>query len=126
MAHPVDIYVGARFRSLRTMRSLSQTEIAEKLGVSFQQVQKYEKGTNRISASKLYKISQILNVQPNYFFEGLRDGEAEADESPMSPKAARIVGYFESIRSDEAKGRLYDLIRAMALATAPTPEAKGH
>ena len=125
MAHPVDIYVGGRFRSLRTMRSLSQTEIAEKLGVSFQQVQKYEKGTNRISASKLYKISRILNVQPNYFFEGLQDDDAEAAESPMSPKAARIVGYFESIRSDEAKGRLYDLIRAMALAATPQTEAEG-
>ena len=80
MPHPVDLYVGARFRSLRAMRSLSQTEIAEKLGISFQQVQKYEKGTNRISASTLYRISRILNVQPNYFFEGLQDEEPDAAE----------------------------------------------
>ena len=118
MAHPVDIYVGTRLRSLRAMRRVSQTDIAEKLGLSFQQVQKYENGTNRISASKLYSISKILNVQPNYFFEGLEDGGAEAPETAISTKAARVGGFFESIPGEEAKARLYDLIKAMAAASA--------
>ena len=115
MPHPVDIYVGARLRSLRAARGVSQTKLGEKLGITFQQVQKYETGTNRISASKLYDISRTLNVQPNYFFEGLDDG---ASDTLISRKAARLGGFFENIPNRQARDHLYALVKAMASETA--------
>jgi transcriptional regulator with XRE-family HTH domain len=69
--HPTDAHVGKRVRMRRMMLDLSQTDLADGLGVTFQQVQKYEKGTNRISASRLQRISQILQVPVEFFFEGL-------------------------------------------------------
>lgn len=115
MPHPVDLYVGARLRSLRAARGVSQTKLGEKLGITFQQVQKYETGTNRVSASKLYDISRILNVQPNYFFEGLDDGGTDA---LISRKAARVGGFFENIPNRQARDHLYGLIKAMASTNA--------
>ena len=70
--HPVDIHVGNRVRVRRMMLKISQSELAETLGLTYQQVQKYEKGANRISASMLYAISNALTVEPAFFFEGLR------------------------------------------------------
>ncbi len=70
-SHPIDQHVGNRIRARRNMLSMSQTELAVALKITFQQVQKYEKGSNRVSASKLYMISGILEVPVEYFFEGL-------------------------------------------------------
>ena len=69
--HPVDIHVGRRMRQQRELRGLTQVELARQLGLSFQQVQKYESGANRISASKMWQLCQVLDVAPGYFFEGL-------------------------------------------------------
>ena len=71
--HPVDIYVGERLKHRRDALGLSQVDIARKIGISFQQLQKYERAVNRISASRLYDISLILDVDPSYFFEGYED-----------------------------------------------------
>lgn len=68
---PIDVHVGRQLRLLREKRKISQTAIGEACGVSFQQIQKYERGANRISASVLWKLCQELGVKPNYFFEGL-------------------------------------------------------
>ena len=68
---PTDTYVGNKLRSLRQERGLSQTQVGEALGVTFQQIQKYERGANRISASKLHQLAQVLKVSPEHFFEGL-------------------------------------------------------
>ena len=70
-ADPTDKHVGSRVRMRRLMLDLSQTELADALGISFQQVQKYEKGTNRISASRLQQISEFLQAPISFFFEGL-------------------------------------------------------
>jgi transcriptional regulator with XRE-family HTH domain len=70
MPNPVDKHVGARVRMRRMMLSMSQTKLGDALGLTFQQVQKYEKGTNRISASRLQHISQILQIPVSFFFEG--------------------------------------------------------
>ncbi|HXZ00252.1 MAG TPA: helix-turn-helix transcriptional regulator [Stellaceae bacterium] len=72
--HPIDIYVGGRMRLRRIQLGLSQGALANKVGVSFQAVQKYESGDIRISASRLYDVSQVLQVSPAYFFEGYPDG----------------------------------------------------
>lgn len=81
-ANPVDIHVGARVRLRRKMQGYSQSELAEALGLTFQQVQKYERGGNRISASKLYEIARFLNVPIAYFFEGYSQGVSESDATP--------------------------------------------
>jgi transcriptional regulator with XRE-family HTH domain len=86
--HPVDAHVGKRVRMRRLMLGLSQTNLGEALGVTFQQVQKYEKGTNRISASSLQRISEILQVPVKFFFEGaphLR-GQPHAESDAASPQ----------------------------------------
>ncbi len=68
--HPVDVFVGRKLRMRRTILGMSQSELGDAIGISFQQVQKYERGTNRISASKLWDFSKALDVAPAYFFDG--------------------------------------------------------
>lgn len=79
-AHPVDVHVGGRVRLRRVFLGYSQEKLANALGLTFQQIQKYERGANRISASKLYELSRILNVPVTYFFEGV-ESESEASSS---------------------------------------------
>ena len=74
--HPIDIYVGGRMRLRRTQIGLSQGTLANKVGVSFQAIQKYEAGNIRISASRLYDVAQVLQVPPAFFFDGYPDGLA--------------------------------------------------
>lgn len=69
--HPIDIHVGARIRAQRVLRGLTQSDLARLVGISFQSVQKYEQGENRVSASRLYEFAQALGVAPQYFFDGL-------------------------------------------------------
>ena len=78
----VDNHVGGRIKERRVELGLSQTAVAVQLGLTFQQVQKYERGYNRVSASRLYDLSKILNVDIEYFFEGFRD-----DDIPETPEA---------------------------------------
>ena len=70
---PIDVFVGQRVRERRLKEGLSQSAVAEQLGVSFQAVQKYEFGNIRISASTLYRLAQVLGVEPGYFFKGYSD-----------------------------------------------------
>ena len=86
--NPIDIHVGSRIRLRRTMLGMSQEKLGESLGITFQQIQKYEKGTNRVGASRLQNISSILNVPVSFFFEdapgesnGAGNGMAEASSS---------------------------------------------
>src|SRR3979409_1391114 len=80
--NPIDKHVGTRMRMRRMMLGMSQEKLGDALGLTFQQVQKYEKGMNRISASKLQHISQILQVSVPFFFEGRPGGESGTAESP--------------------------------------------
>ncbi len=70
-ANPIDVYVGSRIHELRILKGWSQNKLASMLGITFQQIQKYEKGTNRISASRLWYISQLTGVSIDYFFRGI-------------------------------------------------------
>ncbi len=112
MPHPVDIHVGSRLRTARIMRGQSQADLADRIGLTFQQVQKYETGANRVSASKLFDISKIWGVTPDYFFEGLEDtrggGTAEVDL-----KAIRIAATIAKISDQKIKNRLYGVIKAL-------------
>ncbi len=81
MPHHVDIHVGRRLKTLRLMRRITQKDMALSLNISFQQLQKYETGANRMSASRMYEISKILKVKPSTFFEGL-SAETFEKEAP--------------------------------------------
>ncbi len=79
LPHHVDIHVGKRVRHRRWLVGMTQGELADALGIRFQQVQKYESGTNRISASRLWDISKALDVSISYFFEDIEEPEVDAD-----------------------------------------------
>jgi len=90
---PIDSHVGARIRALRRQLRLSQTDLANSLGLTFQQVQKYENGTNRVSASMLARTARFLEVSPAYFFEGLDDmSDGPGPISPFLTMAADRTG----------------------------------
>jgi transcriptional regulator with XRE-family HTH domain len=91
--HPTDKHVGARLRMRRLMLDMSQEEIAKALGLTFQQVQKYEKGANRISASRLQHLCKVLGVQVPFFFEGLPDmPEVDGESAALNGVLATADG----------------------------------
>jgi len=110
--HQVDVHVGKQLRGLRVSKGLSQTDLGKALGLSFQQVQKYENGSNRVSASKLYDISQFLGVPLSYFFHGLPGQRDDELELPVSLKAARMARLYELLPDDSFKTHLYVLVRS--------------
>ena len=127
--NPIDKHVGGRVRMRRVMLGMSQEKLGEALDLTFQQVQKYEKGTNRIGASRLQQISQTLKVPPGYFFEGSPafDGHAEAAHSALAEHgSAYIVDFlstteglllnraFARIQDAKVRKRLIDLVTALA------------
>ena len=126
-AHPVDLYVGARLRIRRKMMGLSQTQVADALGITFQQIQKYERGANRISASKLYEIAKTLQVPVSFFFDGLADPTNDLEVDDASLRAERVVQeflttseglelaeVFPRIGRGRVRRQVLDLVRAMA------------
>lgn len=112
---PIDVQVGARLRALRKMRKLSQSDLASALGLSFQQVQKYENGTNRISASKLWQAAELLGVQVVDLF-----GEAPADgtERPLygllaAPGASELLTAWVNVKNRDQRNAVIALVRAL-------------
>jgi transcriptional regulator with XRE-family HTH domain len=91
--NPTDRHVGARIRMQRMVRGFSQTELGKAVGVTFQQVQKYEKGVNRVSASRLQQIGNVLKVRPDFFFDG---ASAKAVGNSGSRDTAIIEGFISS------------------------------
>ncbi len=92
--NPVDLHVGGRVRIRRKLLGVSQDQLAGALGLTFQQVQKYERGSNRISASKLYQIATTLQVPMSFFFEGLADPMDNGERDPVASKVERGVQTF--------------------------------
>src|SRR5258708_24809522 len=85
--HPIDVHVGARIRAQRVVRGLTQSELAKLVGISFQSVQKYEQGENRVSASRLYEFAAALGVAPQHFFDGLDARKPDAAVSEITTPA---------------------------------------
>ncbi|MET0337915.1 MAG: helix-turn-helix transcriptional regulator [Caulobacter sp.] len=118
----VDIHVGSRVRLQRKLRGLSQTNLGQVIGLTFQQVQKYERGASRISAAKLYRLAQALDVSVSWFFDGL-PGNTEA--APVAPEkmsfdalmatdeGPRLLATFQRI-DPQARKKLVALVEAMA------------
>ncbi len=119
MKHPVDVHVGKRVRHRRWMVGMTQQQLAEKVGIKFQQIQKYETGMNRISASRLWDISEALDVPVGFFFEGLGQGAemAGSDNAPADiladKEALELVRSYYAIPENQRK-RLFDLARVLS------------
>ncbi len=132
VAHPVDAHVGQKIRTLRRSQGRTQTEMAAAIGLTFQQVQKYERGANRISASKLHEIAEFLKVPVTYFYEGY--GQTENEEVAIFPLPAghtsafletsegmQLALVFPRIVEAQQRRRLLDLINALAEAPEELP-----
>ncbi|WP_052119922.1 helix-turn-helix domain-containing protein [Inquilinus limosus] len=118
---PVDVHVGTRLRQRRTLLGMSQEKLAAAFGVSFQQIQKYERGANRVSASRLHQLTRILNVPVGYFFEGMADGAQNGiglhpvhdSEMVASRETLELVRAYYRIEDATVRRRLVDLLRSL-------------
>ena len=91
--HPIDVYVGSRIRLQRIMRGMTQTELAKLVGISFQSVQKYERGENRVSASRLHEFAAALGVSEQFFFDGIEgDAAASSYSATQEPSVSALEG----------------------------------
>jgi transcriptional regulator with XRE-family HTH domain len=122
-ANAIDRKLGQRVRPRRLEIGMSQERLAELLGVTFQQVQKYEKGVNRIAASRLFDISSALDMSVSRFFEGLTSrgavGVAEAskdyiDDALATPEGAQLIALFASIKNVKVRRRVVELVKALS------------
>ena len=127
--NPIDIHVGSRVRLRRMMLGMSQEKLGEQLGITFQQIQKYEKGTNRIGASRLQHIARVLSVPISFFFEDAPPtptptGDATGVSEPSSTnyvvdflsssEGIQLNKAFVRIKDAHQRRRIIDLVRAMA------------
>lgn len=124
-ANPVDVHVGARVRIRRQVLKMSQERLGDQLGVTFQQVQKYERGSNRIGASRLWRLAQVLDVPVSYFFEGLSDdiesGEfTENEQMPIvydfinSTDGVALAKAVTKIENKAVRRQILELARSLA------------
>ncbi|ORE92322.1 helix-turn-helix domain-containing protein [Aurantimonas sp. 22II-16-19i] len=124
--NPIDTHVGSRVRLRRTMLGMSQEKLGEALGITFQQVQKYEKGSNRIGASRLQNISDVLNVSVSYFFEDAPGSSASSGAGLQESGSDYVVDFlstseglqlnraFVKIADPKVRKRVIDLVRTLA------------
>lgn len=122
--NPIDRHVGLRIRLRRRELGVSQERLADSIGLTFQQVQKYERAANRVSASKLWEMAKALQTSITYFYEGLGEAiippAAEGVETSdiqqflMTPEGMELAALFPQIRRARVRRRLLDLVRAMA------------
>jgi transcriptional regulator with XRE-family HTH domain len=134
MPDSIDVHVGNRIRMRRMLVGMSQDKLSETLGVTFQQLQKYEKGSNRVSASRLYRLAQVLGVPVQYFFEGLPKGAEEAVEEAATgvtqtgeqavitnihshKQGLQLTRAFHQIASPNERRRVVELVRFIVRKT---------
>lgn len=116
MKHPVDAHVGKRIRHRRWMIGMTQQQLADKVGIKFQQIQKYETGMNRVSASRLWDIASALGVSIAFFFEGLdSDQQAAKVEGDIfaDKEALELLRSYYAI-PEQQRRRLFDLARVLS------------
>jgi len=134
---PIDIYVGSRLRMRRNLVGLSQEQLGKALGLTFQQIQKYERGINRMGSSRLFQIAKTLSVPVSYFFEEIPEaltlsgqpGFADDEQTPMTAPASEKQGDYDILRRRETlelirayyriqdnkqRRKVYELIRSMS------------
>ena len=126
--HPVDIHVGMKLRARRMMRGMSQEELGRAVGVTFQQIQKYERGDNRIGCSRLFEISSFLNVPVDSFFDGLSFVNRNSNTVIYANEEAKnfdhdiannkdlmnLVKYYNSIKDIQIRKKIISLVKSLA------------
>lgn len=131
---PVDVHVGARVRQRRSLLGMSQTGLGDAVGLTFQQIQKYERGSNRIGSSRLYEFAKVLDVPVSYFFDEMpsqalsgrgRKGETgapvEQDKDPLIKRETlELVRAYYKIRENRVRKRIFELVKAMGDAVVPS------
>jgi len=132
---PVDVHVGARLRLRRTLLGISQEKLGEAVSLTFQQIQKYERGANRIGASRLFEFSRILDTTISYFFEDMPEAVSESyktdaqglsdqiqeniDGDPMVRRETlELVRAYYKIRDSRVRKRIYELVKAVSQKSA--------
>lgn len=111
--HPLDVHIGARLRDIRAARKVSQSALADQLGLTFQQVQKYEKGLNRLSARSLFEVARFLNVPRDYFYDGYDN------EDPAPVLTAPDYPFLEALNTIQS-AKLRFAIRGFVMMLAET------
>ena len=131
MPNPVDVYVGKRLRLRRTILGLSQQALGKEAGITFQQIQKYERGTNRVGASRLHRFSNVLDVPVNFFFDGyegktensenlfhgMADGKKQDDFSysqMSSRETMEMMRMYYKIQDPKVRRRIFDLVKSLS------------
>ncbi len=110
---PVDVHVGGRVKARRTLIGMSQEELGNHVGLTFQQIQKYEKGMNRIGAGRLWQFSLILGQPISWFFEGIGERKRKGDDPLVKPETLKLVRYLSACDRDVQK-HLAALVKAVA------------
>lgn len=139
---PIDVHVGARIRQRRTSLGMSQEKLGDALNLTFQQIQKYERGTNRVGASRLYDLCRVFDVTADYFFEGLPNFEPPASfpmsgagwqgqygmaekqaafgqDDPSARETTELVRAFAKIADPKVRERILDLVKSLATVASP-------
>ncbi len=117
---PIDVHVGSRIRLRRTLLGMSQERLGEALGLTFQQVQKYERGVNRVGASRLFDLSRVLDVPISFFFDDMPESVASTHGGPSSRRAAGFSDTQDSFADDALNRReTLELVRAYYRITDP-------
>ncbi len=119
-ANDADRHVGTRIRERRVMLGLSQQQLAQMIGVTYQQAHKYERGLNRISAGRLYEIAQVLGVPISWFFEGMRAEGAPVEMSSRQRMCLELARNFAMIDNEKHQEALSQMARALAQAEGGT------
>ena len=114
-AEDVDRYVGARVRQRRVMLGLTQQQMADLIGVTYQQAHKYEKGINRVAAGRLYQMARVLGVDIGYFFEGLNGGDGTFQATPQQRMLLDLARNFISIKTRRHQEAVCSLARALTV-----------
>ncbi len=137
-SHPVDVYVGTRIRQRRSLLGMSQSKVGEAVGLTFQQIQKYERGSNRIGSSRLYEFAKVLDVPVSYFFDEMPSnalsgrpmsgrgrkgfGEAgtpfEQEKDPLIKRETlELVRAYYKIREGRVRTRIFEMVKAVGAAS---------
>ncbi|NQW47280.1 MAG: helix-turn-helix transcriptional regulator [Planctomycetes bacterium] len=139
-SHPVDVYVGSRFRQRRSLLGMSQTAVGDAAGLTFQQIQKYERGSNRISASRLFEFAKVLDVPVSYFFDEMpanvlrikpvsgrvgKNGResstpfAQEKDPLVKRETLELVRAYYKIRETRVRKRIFEMVKALGVANNP-------
>lgn len=140
--NPIDVHVGSRVRLRRTLLGLSQEKLGEAVGLTFQQIQKYERGANRIGASRLYEFSRILDVPVSFFFDDMSErfkgpepiaigGFADQPQAALEPdpltrrETLELVRAYYRIHDPQVRKRLFELTKSLGTAEESEPPREG-